>query len=197
MLRLPTFHPKHETHRETLLRFIVLVLILSLYCLYLVWQYGTSTGFGVTALTWSFFVLCTPIADGGFVIAFPIRLLFGIKMAITQIVLWFVAMGINIVALLLRPTIYQVTFLTKLLKHILITPYPAWSILVLSAIGTFLSIFFADEMMNVISHQHRALIHKHGFKYRIIVTVVLVLLTVTAYYFLINKLHLEPPQLIH
>ena len=60
------------------------------------WKYDASTGFGISLLTWSFFVLCTPVADGGFILAFPIRLLFKIKMSLTQSVLWFVAVGINV-----------------------------------------------------------------------------------------------------
>ncbi len=187
------FHSQHATHRETLLKFIFLLLILVAYFLYMSWKYDASTGFGVSILTWSFFVLCTPVADGGFILAFPIRLLFKIKMAITQAVLWFIAVGINILMLTISPEIYDLTFLTKLLEKILSEPYPYWSILIISALGTFLSIYFGDEMMDVTTHKNRELSHRHGFKYRTILVLGLGVLAVAAYYYLLNNLNIDFP----
>jgi len=188
-----SFHRQHETHRETLLKFIFLLLILVAYFLYMSWKYDASTGFGVLVLTWSFFVLCTPVADGGFILAFPIRLLFKIKMAVTQAVLWFIAVGINILMLTISPDIYDLTFLTKLLEKILSEPYPYWSILIISALGTFLSIYFGDEMMDVTTHNNRELSHRHGFKYRTILVLGLGVLAVVAYYYLLNNLNIILP----
>ena len=191
---IPQFHYEHETHKETLLKFIALLAILVAYFLYMSWKYDTSTGFTVTVLTWSFFVLCTPIADGGFILAFPIRLLFGIKMSITQVVLWFVAIAINIFLLISSPSAYDLTFLTKLLRHILTVPYPYWSILIISATGTLLSIYFGDEMMDVTLHKNRELHHRHGLKYRAILVAGLVILTVVSYYYLLNSLNIALPK---
>ncbi|SHK61739.1 hypothetical protein SAMN05216369_2477 [Marinobacter antarcticus] len=188
------FHIKHETHRKTLLKFVALALILVAYFLFMSWKYDASTGFTVTLLTWSFFVLCTPVADGGFILAFPIRLLFGIKMSITQIVLWLVALGINIFMLVSKPVAYDFTFLTKLLKHILTVPYPYWSILILSAVGTLLSIYFGDEMMDVTSHKDRSIHHRHKLKYRSVLVAGLGVLTVVSYYYLLNSLNIELPK---
>lgn len=188
------FHHQHETHKETLFKFVMLLLILAAYFLYMSWKYGASTGFGVSVLTWSFFVLCTPVADAGFILAFPIRLLFKIKMAITQVVLWFVAIGINAFMLVVNPDSYDLTFVTGLLKHILIQPYPYWSILIISALGTFLSIFIGDEMMNVASHKDRKFSHRHGFKYQTVLFIGLGILTVMAYYYLLDGLNISLPE---
>jgi len=188
------FHIKYETHRETLLKFIFLALILVGYFLYMSWKYDASTGISVALLTWSFFVLCTPIADGGFILAFPVRLLFGIKMSITQVVLWFVAIGFNIFMLVYVPGAYDLSFLTKLLKHILTDPYPYWSILILSAAGTFLSIYFGDEMMDVTSHKNRVMHHRHGLKYRSVLVAGLGALTIVSYYYLLNGLNIVLPK---
>ncbi len=190
----PKFHTRHETHRETLLRFFALVLILVGYFAYMSWKYDASTGFSVSLLTWSFFVLCTPIADGGFILAFPVRLLFGIKMSVTQVVLWFIAIAINIFMLITAASSYELTFLTRLLKHILTVPYPYWSILVLSAAGTLLSIYFGDEMMDVTYHRDRVLHHRHGLKYRIVLVAGLGILTVVAYYHLLSSLNITLPE---
>ena len=192
---MTTFHPQHQTHLETLLRFTVLLAILVGYFCFLSWEYGASTGFSLALLTWSFFVLCTPIADGGFIIAFPVRLLFGVKMAATQIIVWSAAIGINLYMLAIKSSAYDLTFVTKLLKHILVTPYPYWSILIISALGTFLSILFGDEMMDVVSHKHRKQHHKFGISYRVILVAGLAILTITAYYFLLHGLHLEIPEI--
>jgi len=189
----PEFNIKHETHIETLLKFIALSLILVAYFLYMSWKYDASTGITVVLLTWSFFVLCTPVADGGFILAFPVRLLFGIKMSITQVVLWFVAIAINMFMLLSASAAYDLTFLTRLLKHILTVPYPYWSILILSAAGTLLSIYFGDEMMDVTSHKNRVLHHRHGLKYRAILVAGLGILTIVSYYFLLSGLNIVLP----
>lgn len=188
------FHPKNNTHKETLLKFLALVLILVAYFSYMSWKYDASTGFGVSVLTWSFFVLCTPIADGGFILAFPIRLLFKVKMSYTQVVLWFVAIAINLYGYFYTPDIYDLTFITQLLKHILSEPYPYWSILIISALGTFLSIYFGDEMMDVASQKDRTKAHRHGFKYRTLLVLGLGILTVTAYYYLLSSLHVVLPE---
>lgn len=191
---LTPFRFQHETHKETLLKFLALAMILLAYFGYMSWKYDASTGFSLAVLSWSFFVLCTPIADGGFILAFPIRLLFGVKMAITQFIIWFVAVGINIAMLMVSAQTYQLTFLTRLLEHILTQPYPYWSILAISALGTFLSIYFGDEMMDVTAHNVRVKHHRHGFKYRIILVLGLGLLTVSAYYQLLNSLDISLPK---
>jgi hypothetical protein len=188
------FHPKHETHRETLLKFIVLALIFVAYFIYMSWKYDASTGFTVALLSWSFFVLCTPVADGGFILAFPIRLLFGIRMSITQVVLWFVAIALNIFMLISASNAYDLTFLTRLLKHILTVPYPYWGILILSAAGTLLSIYFGDEMMDVTSHKDRVMHHRHGMKYRTVLVAGLSILTVISYYYLLDSLNIVLPK---
>ena len=139
-------------------------------------------------------MLCTPVADGGFILAFPIRLLFGIRMSITQIVLWFVAIGLNLFMLISASNAYDLTFLTKLLKHILTAPYPYWGILILSAAGTLLSIYFGDEMMDVTSHKDRLMHHRHGLKYRTVLVLGLGLLTVVSYYYLLNSLNIVLPK---
>ncbi|MDX2421803.1 MAG: hypothetical protein QNK43_03915 [Amphritea sp.] len=189
----PHFNLKHETHVEVLLKFLMLAFILVAYFLYMSWKYDASTGFAVALLSWTFFVLCTPVADGGFILAFPIRLLFGIKMSITQVVLWFIALAINIFMLLSDSNAYELTYLTQLLKHILTVPYPYWCILMLSAAGTLLSIYFGDEMMDVTSHKNRELHHRHGLKYRALIVVGFGVLTVTSYYFLLKSLNIQVP----
>lgn len=188
------FHQKHETHKETIFKFLGLIFILVAYFGYVSWKFDAATGFGLALLTWSFFVLCTPVADGGFIIAFPIRLLFGIKMATTQVIVWFIAIGINLYMLTASKDTYELTFLTQLLKHILTQVYPYWSILLISIIGTFLSIYFGDEMMDVASHKHRDKHHKHGFKYRIILVLGLGVLTIFAYYYLLSSLNISIPE---
>ncbi|CAA6691298.1 MULTISPECIES: hypothetical protein [unclassified Lentimonas] len=187
-------NPKKQTHRETILKFSALVALLLGYFVWMSWKYDASTGFGLALLTWSFFVLCTPIADGGFIVAFPVRLLFGVKMALTQVIIWFVAVGINLVMLWKFRADYQLTFITSLLEKILTVPYPYWSILIISAAGTLLSIYFGDEMMDVSSHREREKHHAHGMKLRILVTVGLGLLAVIAYYHLLSGLHIELPK---
>jgi len=189
-----TLNPKaHQTHRESLLRFVALLGLLVGYFGYMSWKFDASTGALLAVLSWSFFVLCTPIADGGFVVAFPIRVLFGVRMVVTQIVVWFLAVGINVAGVLMVPDAYQDTALTKLFYTILTTPWPYWSILLISVAGTLLSIWFGDEMIDVTTHADRHKEHRHGFKYKTIVVVGFAVLTILAYYQLLSGLGVTIP----
>jgi len=191
---MTVFAPReHKTHHESLWKFLGLVAFLVGYFVYMSWKFDAATGAWLALLSWSFFVLCTPVADGGFIIAFPVRLLFGARMLITQVLVWLLAIGINVAALLFAPMTYDDTALTRLLHSILTTPWPYWSILAISAAGTGLSIWFADEMMDVTSHKEREKHHSHGFKYRIILILGLGILTVIAYYHVLSDLGVEVP----
>lgn len=185
------FHYSHPTHLETLVKFAALLGIVVAYFGFMAYKYDAATGFGLAVLSWSFFVLCTPIADGGFLLAFPVRLLFGIKMAITQLVVWFIAIAINVYMLSAHADTYELSIITKVLHQILVEPWPYWSILIISALGTFLSIYFGDEMMDVTHHHNREKHHKNGFKYRVLATVGLGLLTIAAYYELLSSLNIN------
>jgi len=185
------YHHGHQTHRETLYKFLALVGILLAYFAYLSWKFDAATGGFLAALTWSFLVLCSPIADGGFLIDFPVRLLFKVRMIYSEICVWLLAIGINVFALSVFPEVYDKTFLTILLKKILTTPWPYWGIVILSAIGTFLSIYFGDEMLDVFTHKERTSYHRHGFKWQVIAVITLFLLALAGYYQLIRSLGIE------
>ncbi|OYT57846.1 MAG: hypothetical protein B6U68_01330, partial [Candidatus Aenigmarchaeota archaeon ex4484_14] len=53
----------HETKRNVLVRFLLIVAIFVSYFALVSIRYGIQNGLMVTILTWSFFVFCTPIAD--------------------------------------------------------------------------------------------------------------------------------------
>jgi hypothetical protein len=176
-----------QPQHQVLIKFFLLCLLLFSYFIYLVYQYDLLTG-GIAALiTWSFFVLCTPVADAGFLLDFPLRLLFGVRMVLSEIVVWAIAITINITALLYFREIYKTTILTRLMESILTTPYPYWIIIFLSAIGTFLSIRFGDELMDVLHHKDRSFFHRHQFKHEIVL-LVFFLVVIFSYYELISTL---------
>ncbi|MFQ3324028.1 MAG: hypothetical protein ACI90U_001853 [Pseudomonadales bacterium] len=69
-------HPRHQV----LIKFLLLCLLLFFYFMYLTYQYDLLTGSIAALITWSFFVLCIPVADAGFLLDFPLMLIFGISM---------------------------------------------------------------------------------------------------------------------
>ena len=179
-------HPRHQV----IIKFIALCLILLSYFAYLTYEYDLLTG-GVAALiTWSFFVLCTPVADAGFLLDFPLRLLFGIRMVLSEIAVWAVAILINIIAFFYLREFYQTTLLTRLMEAILTTPFPYWFVILLSAIGTFLSIRFGDELMDVIHHKDRNFYLSHHFKHEMVLFTFF-LLVIFGYYELISTLSIS------
>lgn len=178
-----------KKHHLTI-KFLLLLVLLGSYFAYLSYQYDLITGGIASLITWSFFVLCTPIADAGFLLDFPLRLLFGIRMIISEIAVWVIAIAINLLSLLYFPEYYSTTSLTKLMHTILSTAYPYWGIVVLSAIGTFLSIRFGDELMDVIHHHERDFFHKHNYKYELILLLFFILV-LFSYFELMAALGIE------
>ncbi|WP_223424021.1 hypothetical protein [Tateyamaria pelophila] len=179
-------HPQ----RQVIVKFTLLLGVLVGYFAYLNYQYDLATSGIVAGLTWSFFVLCTPVADAGFLLDFPLRLLFGIRMVVSEIVVWAVALSVNSAALLFWPEAYDTTLLTRAFLVILTNPVPYWAIIVLSGIGTFLSIRFADELMDVLHHRERDFFHSNHFKHELILFAFF-LAALFAYYHLMASIGLE------
>ncbi|MBA84673.1 hypothetical protein ACSSNL_10805 [Thalassobius sp. S69A] len=179
-------HPK----TQVILKFAALCALLVGYFLYLGLKYDFATGGIAAGLTWSFFVLCTPVADAGFLLDFPLRLLFGIRMVLSELAVWAIAIGLNAAVLFWAPQYYETTLLTRLLHQIVLTPWPYWGIVVLSVAGTFLSIRFGDELMDVLHHRDRAFFHAHHFKHELILIVFFVAV-LFGYYRLIASLGIE------
>ena len=182
---------KHKTHKETVLKFILLLAVFIGYFTYLNFEYGLATGGLIAGLTWSFFVLCTPIADAGFLLDFPIRLILGVRMIVMEVIVWIIAFALNLYGIFYSPEVYENTFLTNLLYKILTNPFPYWGIIFLCGLGTFLSIYFGDEMMDVLKHKNREKFHKHGFKLYIIAVISFFGLIVLAYYHLLETLDIH------
>jgi hypothetical protein len=180
----------HKTKYQVLIKFLALLAVFITYFVYLSIKFDIITGGMVALLTWSFFVLATPVADAGFLLDFPLRLILGIRMFISEIFVWAAAILINIFALIFAPQDYEKTFLTSLLKKIITVPYPYWIIIILSAIGTFLSIRLGDELLDVISHKERTLHHKHGFKLEILIFLGIFILIFFGYHHLLESLNI-------
>ncbi|SFR55898.1 hypothetical protein [Litoreibacter janthinus] len=176
--------------KQVLLKFCLLLALLAGYFGYLSYTYNVATGGAAAVLTWSFFVLCTPVADAGFLLDFPLRLLFGIRMVVSEVAVWAVAIGANVLMLIFGPSYYETTLLTQILHQILTQPFPYWGVIVLSGFGTFLSIRFGDELLDVIHHHDRAYFHSHHFKHEMILFVFF-LFVIFGYYELIASVGLE------
>lgn len=181
---------KHETKRKVLIKFVLLLSILIAYFAFLAFKYGIKDGTSATILTWSFFVFCTPIADAGFLLDFPVRLITKMRMIHSEMIVWTIATLINLYSYFFNQSIYEKTGLLKIFKHVLENPYPFWSIILLSAAGTYLSIYFGDELIDVIKNKKRKKFEAHKTKHRIIMGafVLLIIIIVFFYTTLIQKL---------
>lgn len=177
---------KQPSH-QVWIKFILLLIILLSYFVYLTYQYDFLTGGVASLITWSFFVLCTPIADAGFLLDLPLRVLFGIRMVLSEIAVWLIAIVINTFSLVYFPELYETTFVTQTMKIILTTPVPYWLVIILSGLGTFLSIRFGDELMDVLHHKDRLFYLRHQFKHEMILFVFF-LLVLFGYYEIISTL---------
>lgn len=182
-----------NTQQHDLRKFLLLLGILVSYFLFLSWKYDLKTGGIVSVLSWSFFVLCTPIADAGFLLDFPVRIIAGIRMVVTEVLVWGIAIVSNLLTLHYSAATYQTTYLTRLLYQIISEPWPYWMVIVLSGIGTFLSIQLGDEMMDAFSQRKFKLFFKQaGIGFILKLSVFLV--TLVVYFELLHKLGLTLPQ---
>ena len=181
-MRLHLIKNKNQPWRK----FLLLIALFALYFLYLIYEYGIQDGGLVTLLTWSFFVLCTPVADAGFLLDFPIRLLYKIKMIYTEIIVWIIAISFSAYGIFYQSQIFEVNYLMKIFKGILINPSPYWLIIILCGIGTFLSIFLGDQIYDVL--ENKTIKFNHQFLIKLIGLFVLILSIVFLYYQLLKEL---------
>jgi len=108
-----------------------------------------------------------------------------------SVFVWALAIVISSATLLLAPEYFQLTLITRVFHQILCHPIPYWSIIFLSFIGTFTSIYFGDEMIDVITHNKRVKLHKHGMKYKAMMLVGITFLVIVIYYQLISDLGIK------
>ncbi len=187
---------EHETKRHVFIKFLILVAILLGYTGYLSYEYGFATGGLLALISWSFFVLCTPVADAGMILDFPIRLLFKIRMWVTELIVWGVAIGVNIYALSVSPEVYEKSMVGHIFYGILTQPYPYWIIILLSFLGTFLSVHFADELMDYINHHEVNRTVKHRLIFEGVVMLSIFALILGVYNILLEKLGLDIAVLV-
>lgn len=139
-------------------KFAVLLLILGGYAAYVIEKFGLSEGIGVTLLTWAFFVTCTPIADAGFLVDFPVRVLFKFKMIWSEIIVWSVAATIIAYTFIFQFELFDKIEILRIFDNILTHPWPMWTLILISAVGTFLSIYIGDQVYAMVrARQH----HRH------------------------------------
>ncbi len=184
---------KHKTKRHVSIKFILLLLGLLSYFAWLSWHYGIATGGIVSLLTWSFFVLCTPVADAGFLIDFPLRLFFRVHMWVSEIFVWGIAIAIAALGAIFVPEVFEKTEITSLFFKIITTIWPFWLITILSGSGTFLSIRFGDELLDCVEHHERVFHHKHQLLYQLIFMAGILILIFWGYGHLLDKLGVTLP----
>ena len=182
---------EHKTHRNVWLRFLLVFFIFFVYSIFISMKYGAGEGFLLSWLTWSFFVLSTPIADAGFLLAFPLRLILKVRMFVSEIYITIVAILLNLFVYFLRPELYSKTTLLSVFKDIIDQPFPMWTIFILSAIGTFMSVRFGDELFDVVKHEDREFHQKHRKKHKLIFMIFLFAITLVMYNILLGKMGIK------
>jgi len=186
---------KHTTKKKALVRFMLVLIVFLGYLFFVIGKYGALNGFLVALLSWSFFVLCTPVADAGFLLDFPLRLITGVRMFFLEMLVWITAISLNLYALFLNNSLYAKTELLGFFKHILINPFPFWGIIILSALGTFTSVQFGDELLDKMEHYERTFHEKHKSKQHLVIIISLFLLTFILYDFLLKQLGVNADKL--
>jgi hypothetical protein len=176
-------------------KFLLVFLLFLFYFYFAVSKNGFNEGLKISFLTWSFFVFCTPVVGAGLLLDFPLRLLIGIRMIYSEVIVWIIALFINLFFFFNQGYLYENTILLMLFKKILATPFPYWTIILLSASGTFLSVHFGDELLDVLSRKKRKResYEKHFLKHKYLIIIFLLVFVILLYYLLLNSLGLNIP----
>lgn len=188
---MPKFSLAHPPHYEQAGKFAAGLAVLAGYFAYLWWKFDAKTGLILAGLTWSFFVLCTPIADAGFLLDFPIRLIFKIRMLVTEILVWVLAIIISGATLLWAPDVFEKSVITAIFHKILVTPVPYWGLIAICCVGTFMSVHLGDEMLDVIAHRDRDIFHRHGFWLRLVSFIAILSTAIIGYNHLMGEFGLN------
>lgn len=177
--------------KHPILKFSSVAVLIIIYFLFISRSYGIKDGILLSVMTWSFFVLSTPIADAGILIDFPMRMITGIKMVYSEMIVWAIAITLNTFVLFNNPSVYDKTGLLSLFKHIISNPFPYWLIIILSGIGTFLSVYIADSLTDSRKRKkkHINLLEK----YKMIIFIFLILLILAIYRLLLIELGIQIP----
>lgn len=184
---------RHETKSHTLIKFWLILSIFVWYFGFIAFEYWLKDWILVSCLTWSFFVMCTPVADAWFLIDFPLRLITKIKMLYLEFLVWILAIWLNLYSFFFNIEVYSKTELLMLFKHILEQPYPFWIIILISLLWTFVSIHFWDELLDKTKHRDRDNYHKHKYNYWLIIMIFIFVFTIVAYDFLLKQLWVNLP----
>lgn len=183
-----------KIHINKLTKFLLLVVLIVIYTVFCISKYGMHDGPLVSLLTWSFFVFCTPIADAGFLIDFPVRVLTGLKMLYTELIVWTVALIITIYAVCFSPQVFETSVLLQLYHLILTNIFPYGIIIVLSCIGTFFSVYFGDELFKAsVDKLHHEKYVKHKWKHEVVILLSIIMLILVIYAYLLKTFNIDIP----
>lgn len=185
------FSPKEKS----ILKFVIILVIIGMYWEYVSFHYGAKDGALITLLSWSFFVFCTPVPDAGFLVDFPVRVLTKVKMLYSETIVWTFAFCVNVFVYMNYASIYSKTVILKLFKHIFSKPVPYWTLIILSAMGTFLSVRLGDQVWSVLRSDKKISELEHGRKYHFILFLFVIILIIALYDFLIYEIGISVPFL--
>lgn len=171
-------------------KFGIILVVVLIYLGYALVEFGVQDGLLVGLATWCFFVLCTPLADAGFILDLPLRLFLRIRMVYAEAAVWVIAALSTLVLAFNSPFIFAQTKLLGLFFHIISQPIPYWLIFILGAFGTFLSLMLTEEVIDIglDRNSQGKLLHSHKHMWRLVMFVGFFLLVLAMYDLLLRRL---------
>lgn len=129
-------------------RYVLSALVVVLYAAYMVHRYGVKDGMIATYLTWSFFVLGTPVADAGGILDVPLRVLTGFPMVAIETCVITFTIATMVLIVRYRPEAFERTRLLQAFRTMLTTPNPYWGVVALCVVGTIMSVRLGDIVID-------------------------------------------------
>ncbi|MCK4265485.1 hypothetical protein KAW80_03965 [Candidatus Babeliales bacterium] len=138
---------------KTLILSIILVLIVGpLFIKYNIW-----IALHLSFLTWSFFVLCLPVARGKILIGKPYFYITKKQLKYPEAFSWIIALTGNMLTLAISSNPYWKTTITNLLYLIMQKPWPLWLVIIACGFATFFDSYLCNYTQHRISRKLKVL----------------------------------------
>lgn len=131
--------------KSEFIKFLTFLSIIFFFIIVFWAKFGLKVAVVSVFLSWSFFVLCIPFSHGKTMLGVPFKFITGRSLVYPEIMMWVLALILNIVVYTSIPWVYFSTFINHLLLRVVSTPWPYWLALSLCFFATFYKFLIGAE----------------------------------------------------
>lgn len=158
---------KNKRNRSSIITVCIIFLIFLIFIIYYVSKYGFKKGLWYLFITWIFFTIATPMPQSGLMISIPLKILYGISMNKSQIIMSIFSLIVIFILYYKYPYLLNFSMFGKIMNEII--KNNAYLIIFTSIIG---STTISGLFDNVIDFVNKKPIQFDNFIFNIILTII-------------------------